>query len=199
MLFDRAVALFGLGVTLIVGLYTFAPDNWPKIPPMATAGGMAIGLLILGVGCGLLIADFRKANRDAFDIEFDPADPRFVRIEADRVRYFVGFRNLLETTIGAPSLRAPRTTFTETMLTPSDPHNWGHPVDAMLICVFGALDPGGLEFIELFGLPLNGPFVHDHLLAQRHRFSLEARGRDAKTRRVDFEYDPDTFPRIRKC
>jgi hypothetical protein len=200
MLLDRAVALFGLGVTLIIGLYTFAPDTWPKVPPMATAGGMAIGILILGIGGGLLIADYRGANKDDFDIEFDPADERFVDVGPLMIRYAIGLRNKSSRTIAWPSIRALNSLFTNQILNEVDPFNWGAPVGAMYIFVGGAIDPKAMELIPLFDLPVEDRFfARPEILSRRHHFTLEVRGRDVKTYSADFEYDPSTFPRLRKC
>ncbi len=57
---DRAIAIFGLALALIIGLWTFAPEGWPKIPPWITASGIGLGILLLGFGAGLIVADLRN-------------------------------------------------------------------------------------------------------------------------------------------
>jgi hypothetical protein len=197
MLIDRAIALFGLAMTMLLGLYTFAPEGWPKVPPAILLFGLALSILILGFGAGLVSADYRKSRRQSFEIEFDQRDARFVRIENDRTRYLVILRNLTRETIAWPSVRVERTAFTEEAFRPSDPYNWGQPADAILIFVGGALDPGAREPIELFAISHRLPDTG--LAKERHRFTLEARGRNAETLLQPFEYDPNASPRVKKC
>jgi hypothetical protein len=194
---DRAIALIGLAIALILGLYTFAPEGWPKVPPVLTVAGMCIGTLLLGLGAGMMIDEYRKSTRASFEIEFDPKDNRFVRIETDRTRYFIALRNITHETIAWPSIRAARNTFIEQAITPVDPFNWGHPVGALYVFVGGAIDPDASEFIELFGLAHQVP--QTGLLSEPHTFSLEARGRHAKTFSADFAYDPKSSIRIKRC
>lgn len=195
---DRAIALFGLAIALIIGLYTFAPEGWPKMAPSLTLSGICLGILILGIGIGLIIGDQRRALKPDFDIEFDPKDDQFVDVREDRTIYSVGLRNKSPVrSIFFPSIRAQNTELTNHILTERE--EWGRPDGAMIIFIANVLDPHALETVHLFTIPTNGPHIHDELLSRRHRFTLEARGRDAKTRRVDFEYDPSTTPRLRKC
>jgi hypothetical protein len=72
----------------------------------------------------------------------------------------------------------------------------------MHVFIASVLDPDALELIRLFDLPTEARFIrpdHADLLSHPHRFTLEVRGRDAKTCSIDFEYDPARFPRLRKC
>jgi hypothetical protein len=57
---DRAIGLFGLALCLIVGLYAFAPEGWPKMPSWITIIGIGLGILLFGVGIGLVVADYRS-------------------------------------------------------------------------------------------------------------------------------------------
>ena len=57
---DRAIALVGLGITLLIGLYAFAPEGWPKIPTWLTLSGLGVGVFLCGIGVGLVIADQRS-------------------------------------------------------------------------------------------------------------------------------------------
>jgi hypothetical protein len=56
---DRAIALFGIALSLVIGLWAFAPEGWPKMPPWATLSGIGIGILLFGVGVGLIVGDLR--------------------------------------------------------------------------------------------------------------------------------------------
>ncbi|MGB7097323.1 MAG: hypothetical protein WBD95_00950 [Xanthobacteraceae bacterium] len=59
---DRAIGVFGLALGLILGLYTFAPKTWPKIPPWAALLGIGIAILLFGIGIGLAAADLRPPS-----------------------------------------------------------------------------------------------------------------------------------------
>jgi hypothetical protein len=170
------------------------PEMIAAATPYIIAIAAAYGLLILGVRLG----EQNRKNRPDFGIEFDAADDRFVDVLTDRVRYFVGLRNASDQTIMLPSMRAHNSEFTNQILSECDPYNWGQPVGAMIIYAGGAIDPGGMELIELFSLS-NDQTSHGELLLEEHRFTLETRGRNAKSLCVEFEYNPEKFPRIKKC
>jgi hypothetical protein len=194
---DRAIAIIGLAITIILGIYAFAPEGWPKVSPVITVGGLLVGVLLFGLGAGMMIDDHRRSRRPTFDILFDPRDTRYVRIEKDRTRYFVALKNLSHETVAWPSIRTGKTIFTDEAIRPVDPYNWGQPTGAILVFVGGDIDPQAIEFIELFGLPHRVP--QTGLLSEPHKFTLEARGRDAKTLVAEFEYDPQNPSRIRRC
>lgn len=200
MMFDRAITLFGLGLTIILGLYTLAPPGWPKVPPLALLSGMGVGVLLFGIGAGLMIADYRRLHRPDFEIEFDPTDRRFVAIEQDRIVYFVGLRNRSHQSIFHVSIRTNNSEFTNEILT--EDQTWGHSATVMNLFIASVLDPDALEFVRLFDLPTEDKLIrrdHTDLLSRRHRFPLEVRGRHARTYSTEFEYDPSRFPRLRQC
>src|SRR5271169_1209657 len=52
----RFVGISALALTMILGLWTFAPDSWPTIPTWATIAGIAIGVLVFGIGIGQMLS-----------------------------------------------------------------------------------------------------------------------------------------------
>ena len=52
----RFVGISALALTTILGLRTFAPDSWPTIPTWATIAGIAIGVLVFGIGIGQMLS-----------------------------------------------------------------------------------------------------------------------------------------------
>jgi hypothetical protein len=169
------------------------------MPSWLTLSGISLGIFLFGLGVGLIIDHWRGGKPD-FDVVFVPSDKRFVAVDRHMIRYSIALWNRTAHTIAWPSIRVHDTAFAMQILTAVDPYNWSQPVGARYIFVGGAINPNALEFVPLFDLPTDDRFFrHPDLLSARHRFTLEAHGRDAKTLLVDFEYDPAKFPRIRKC
>ena len=52
----------GLALALIFGLYSLAPEGWPKMPAWLILAGIGIGILLMGIGGGLVIADRRNES-----------------------------------------------------------------------------------------------------------------------------------------
>ena len=50
---DRIIGLVGVALALILGLWSLAPPEWPKMPTWATLAGIAFGILLIGVAIGL--------------------------------------------------------------------------------------------------------------------------------------------------
>jgi hypothetical protein len=59
---DRAIGLFGLALALILGVWGLAPEGWPKMPAWATLSGIGVGILLVGLAAGLIIADRRNVH-----------------------------------------------------------------------------------------------------------------------------------------
>ena len=59
---ELALTFFGLSLTIILGLWPLLPAWWPKLPTWTTLGGIALGILLLGVTIGLIIEDLRDSN-----------------------------------------------------------------------------------------------------------------------------------------
>jgi hypothetical protein len=62
---DRAIGLVGLALALILGLWSLAPEGWPKMPAWATLDGIGVGILLVGLAAGLIIADRRNIHSAA--------------------------------------------------------------------------------------------------------------------------------------
>lgn len=69
-MFDRAIGLLGLALTIILGLWSLAPEGWPKIPNWLTCPGLGIGILLVGLAAGLFMGGQPKAR--------DMGDPQMV-------------------------------------------------------------------------------------------------------------------------
>jgi hypothetical protein len=59
---DRAIGLLGLALALIFGLWSLAPEGWPKMPAWLTLTGIAAGILLTGIAIGMLVGEYREAN-----------------------------------------------------------------------------------------------------------------------------------------
>ena len=140
MTLDRFLTLVGIIVSLFLGLYTFAPEGWPKIPGWLILLGLFIGLVTLGIGLGLWLAKWKSAKAD-FELVFDPTDPHFHHVGDDRIRFSVALRNLSDRTITLPSVQTPDTEFANQIFTEANPHGWTRQVGAMRIYVGGDIDP----------------------------------------------------------
>lgn len=51
---DRAIGILGLALAIIFGVWSLAPDGWPKLPSWAVLAGAGFGILLVGLGGGLL-------------------------------------------------------------------------------------------------------------------------------------------------
>jgi hypothetical protein len=161
---------------------------------------VAFGTVVYAIGAvGYGLRAWQQKRVPDFDIEFVSTNSDFVTISEDRVHYFIRLRNMSERTIAWPSIRAHNSLFANQILTEIDPYSWGQPTGAMLIYVGGAIDPKAWEFIKLFDVPYDMMVHENAAIATKHRFTLEARGQNAETLEVDFEYDPSKFPRLKKC
>jgi hypothetical protein len=59
---DRAIGLLGIALALIFGLWSLAPEGWPKMPTWGALIGMGIGVLLVGLATGLVIGEQRKGS-----------------------------------------------------------------------------------------------------------------------------------------
>lgn len=73
---DRAIGILGVALALIFGLWSLAPDGWPKMPVWLTLTGIGAGILLIGFAGGLLIADQRN-DRAAVPTEATSTKPEF--------------------------------------------------------------------------------------------------------------------------
>lgn len=156
---------------------TYLGMSKPEMLAAATPYVLAIAAAaaVAWASYGLGVRD--RISTPDFDIEFAPGDARFVEISENRIIYRIGLRNLAHRSILFPSIRARNTEFTNQILT--ERTDWGRPIGAMNVFIANVLDPNALELMELFGLPTEDKYIrpdHKDLLANRHRFTLEARG-----------------------
>ncbi len=67
---DRAIGLLGLALAVIFGVWSLAPEDWPKMPTWAVLLGVGVGVLFIGLAAGLILGSQRKPN--------NPNEPQFV-------------------------------------------------------------------------------------------------------------------------
>jgi len=63
---DRGIGILGIALALIFGVWSLAPEGWPKMPVWAIQSGLAVGLLLIGLAAGLIIADKRNPQGQLF-------------------------------------------------------------------------------------------------------------------------------------
>jgi hypothetical protein len=192
---DRAVTILGLGITLILGLYTFAPPDWPKVPPLITLSGMAIGILILGIGIGLVVGHYGR--KSPLVIEYHWNDPRFVEpvpkvtggVGASRY-YVVVFNRSKTRTIEDVTVEWDPTPLTRFIDQQMGRHG--------LVLVPNMLHPLERRFVYLLGLDDNTTTIQkwDDVLGHTSSFVVRARGRNAAEVSQAFEYSPIHFPKV---
>jgi hypothetical protein len=153
------------------------------------------GWIIIIAGVSAVISRIRRGIVD-LEIVYDQTDGRFVRPQNDHIRYYVGLRILCHRSVDFPNIRALEGPFANEVLAVA--HN-GQPYGNVEIYKGGTLDWDDLEIVELVGLPNRAalPPEPENILNQSHRFTLEARGRDVRVARAEFEYDPQATPMIR--
>lgn len=76
---DRAIGLTGLALALIVGLWPLTPEGWPKMPAWVTLSGIGLGILLIGLAAGMIIADHKtpqssQQQRPEFHLAIDSAN-----------------------------------------------------------------------------------------------------------------------------
>jgi hypothetical protein len=59
---DRGIGILGIALAIISGIWSLAPEGWPKVPPGLLFAGLGIGLLLVGLAMGLMIGDLRKGR-----------------------------------------------------------------------------------------------------------------------------------------
>jgi hypothetical protein len=160
---------------------------------MALVAVACFAIIIAAISAG---KNMIARGRPDLEIVYDHNDPRFVRpITAGHVRYYVGLRILCHRSVDFPNVRALEGPFANEVLAVA--HN-GNSFGNVEVYKGGTLDWDDLEIFELVGLPDREHLSQaDDLLKSPHRFTLEARGRDVRVARAEFEYNPSQMPMIR--
>lgn len=58
---DRGIGLLGIALAIIFGVWSLAPEGWPKMPPWAAYIGVSIGIVLIGLAAGLMIGNSRQS------------------------------------------------------------------------------------------------------------------------------------------
>jgi hypothetical protein len=160
-------------------------------------------MALVAIACFAIIiaaisAGKKMIARDRRDLEivYNHNDSRFVRpTTRGYVRYYVGLRILCHRSVDFPNVRALEGPFANGVLAVA---RNGNAFGNVEVYKGGTLDWDDLEIFELVGLPDREHLTQaDDLLKSPHRFTLEARGRDVRVARAEFEYEPSQTPMIR--
>ena len=46
---DRAIGLVGIALAIIFGVWSLAPDGWPKMEPWEIQAGLLVGVALIGL------------------------------------------------------------------------------------------------------------------------------------------------------
>jgi hypothetical protein len=57
---DRGIGLLGIALAIIFGVWSLAPEGWPKMPSSASLIGVGLGILLIGLAAGLITGDARQ-------------------------------------------------------------------------------------------------------------------------------------------
>jgi len=76
---DRAIGVIGVALALIFGLWSLAPEGWPKMPPWLMYVGISLGIFLIGLAGGLIISEYREPseaeNKSKRHFDFDMTPP----------------------------------------------------------------------------------------------------------------------------
>lgn len=67
---DRGIGVLGIALAIIFGVWSLAPEGWPKMPSWVSLLGVGIGILLVGLAGGLILGAQRKPA--------NPNEPRLV-------------------------------------------------------------------------------------------------------------------------
>jgi hypothetical protein len=192
-------------VAVAVETATEHAAKWIGIPRADMIAGLTPYLLAIAASFVVALVSYNLGIRDqtlkpTFKFIYDTKDNRFVRRDEQKISYFVGLRVVSKTTVEFPNVRILEGRFTSRKIAHDkgfDNHRFG-PIQ---LYSGGALDPDDLELVFLCELPPERKYLiiesPDDPLDSLQKFTLEARGRHAKTVRAIFQYDPNADPMIR--
>src|SRR5271167_4244900 len=72
---DRAIGILGIAFAIIFGIWSLAPEAWPKMPAWASLTGIGLGILLVGLALGMIFGGYRKSHSEgAISEDFPTAD-----------------------------------------------------------------------------------------------------------------------------
>jgi hypothetical protein len=72
---DRVIGIVGIALAIVLGVWSLAPEGFPKMPMWITLVGMFAGVFLFGLAAGLLASGARKSNlADKFIFRDIPPD-----------------------------------------------------------------------------------------------------------------------------
>jgi hypothetical protein len=75
---DRAIGLLGIALALIFGLWSLAPEGWPKMPPWLMLGGIGGGIFLVGAATGLIVSEQRTPDKAEGSFTFNDVPPHII-------------------------------------------------------------------------------------------------------------------------
>jgi hypothetical protein len=208
------------GILLLLHAKGYFPEQWVSRVLGGIIASPGVELILCGLfGFGCLgaweifhvsgrlkrLGTRRDVEARVIEIIFDEEDQRSVIDEPDwyggiRVRRWrVGVRNAsLQKNIDEISLRAHQNQFVDCTIAIAHSLPGRRLKRNPVILELASLSPDAAEFVELFGLSPNDLFSEGDILSKKQTFTLEARGRDAKTVLAVLEYPSSRPPVIRR-
>ena len=148
-----------------------------------------------------------ESARAELELVFDPNDPRCVKdkrywFESEFLesrRWSIGVKNNSETkSADGLTVRAKEFWFVSCSIATSHRGPYEEAKREPVFFTKDTLEPGALEFVEMFGMDGNTSAMGSGVFQKSHEFVIEARARDAKTVQIVLQYDPTTPPTITK-
>jgi hypothetical protein len=88
---DRAIGLVGIALAIIFGVWSLAPDGWPKMEPWAIQAGLLVGVALIGLAIGLIVSDKRNPKAETLA---DTAEIQLHFFGDDRTPSRLSFSNI---------------------------------------------------------------------------------------------------------
>jgi hypothetical protein len=142
-------------------------------------------------------AEARLRTDPAFEFVFDSQDAMWARPLQSGVCYYVGLHIIAPHTVDFPNVWIHRGEIAEMVAEAQNVSLHANGGVQIFAPPGGAIDPGVIEPIELFGMPSREFLRQGSPLNRAHRFTLEARGRHCRPCFQDFDFDPDNTPMLR--
>lgn len=75
---DRAIGIAGIALALIFGLWSTAPEGWPKAPAWLMMIGIGFGIFLFGLAAGLIINEKSRIKTTRNEFIFNDFPPSIV-------------------------------------------------------------------------------------------------------------------------
>jgi hypothetical protein len=145
-----------------------------------------------------------KDNRPEIELVFDESDSRFVRDFHGKLhgallgrKWYIGVKNSSKTrNVDDISIRALESEFVAFSFAQRSKVQGQMFGNEHLFYQKDTLEPGVMEIVELWGIGSDPMHESGDVFKKTHEFIIEARARDAETKRLVLRYVPTTPPLI---